>query len=78
MEKKEYRFDNFGVADALGKKTKRFVACVDGVVARGEKPEAVAGLMAWKARQMKTSNSPANSCASITTPTEEQGAGVVA
>lgn len=53
-EKKEYRFDNFGVAEALGKKDKKnlWLALMASWRA-GEKPEAVAGLMAWKARQMK-------------------------
>ena len=53
-EKKEYRFDNFGVADALGKKDKKglWLALMASWRA-GEKPEAVAGLMAWKARQIK-------------------------
>ena len=54
VEKKEYRFDNFGVADALGKKDKKglWLALMASWRA-GEKPEAVAGLMAWKARQIK-------------------------
>lgn len=53
-EKKEYRFDNFGVAEALGKKDKKglWLALMASWRA-GEKAEAVAGLMAWKARQMK-------------------------
>src|SRR3989344_5140897 len=53
-EKKEYRFDNFGVAEALGKKDKKGLWL--GLMASwraGEKAEAVAGLMAWKARQIK-------------------------
>ncbi len=52
--KKEYRFDNFGVAEALGKKDKKslWLALMASWRA-GEKPEAVAGLMAWKARQLK-------------------------
>ncbi len=56
VEKKEYRFDNFGVAEALGKKDKKslWLALVAAFRA-GEKPEALAGLMAWKARQMKNS-----------------------
>src|SRR3989344_4084305 len=54
VEKKEYRFDNFGVADALGKRDKKglWLALMASWRA-GEKPEAVAGLMAWKARQIK-------------------------
>ena len=48
VEKKEYRFDNFGVADALGKKDKKglWLALMASWRA-GDKPEAVAGLMAW-------------------------------
>ena len=47
-------FDNFGVAEALGKKDKKglWLALMASWLA-GEKAEAVAGLMAWKARQMK-------------------------
>jgi len=54
VEKKEYKFDNFGVAEALGKKDKKglWLALMASWRA-GEKAEAVAGLMAWKARQMK-------------------------
>ena len=54
VEKKEYKFDNFGVAEALGKKDKKglWLALMASWRA-GEKPEAVAGLMVWKARQMK-------------------------
>ncbi|OGG73737.1 hypothetical protein A3A40_02380 [Candidatus Kaiserbacteria bacterium RIFCSPLOWO2_01_FULL_54_20] len=53
-EKKEYRFDNFGVAEALGKKDKKGLwLALMASWREGEKPEAVAGLMAWKARQMK-------------------------
>src|SRR3989344_1546578 len=54
VEKKEYGFDNFGVAEALGKKDKKglWLALMASWRA-GEKAEAVAGLMAWKARQMK-------------------------
>ncbi len=53
-EKKEYRFDNFGVAEALGKKDKKNLWL--GLMrswAAGEKAEAVGGLLCWKARQMK-------------------------
>jgi DNA polymerase III delta subunit len=52
--KKEYRFDNFGAAEALGKKDKKglWLALMTSWRA-GEKPEAVAGLLCWKARQMK-------------------------
>lgn len=52
--KKEYRFDNFGVAEALGKRDKKnlWLGLMHSWRA-GEKPEAVAGLMCWKARQLK-------------------------
>jgi hypothetical protein len=52
--KKDYVFDNFGVAEALGKKDKKSLWL--GLIASfraGEKAEAVAGLLCWKARQMK-------------------------
>jgi hypothetical protein len=53
-EKKEYRFDQYGVATALAAKNKKglWLALMQSWRA-GEKAEAVAGLMAWKARQMK-------------------------
>jgi len=52
--KKEWRFDNFGVAQALGKKNKKELwLALMAAFRAGEKAEAVAGLMAWKARQMK-------------------------
>ncbi len=53
-EKKEYRFDNFGVAEALGKRDKKalWLGLMQSFRA-GEKAEAVAGLMVWKARQLK-------------------------
>jgi hypothetical protein len=52
--KKEYRFDQYGVASALASKDKKglWLALMQSWRA-GEKAEAVAGLMAWKARQMK-------------------------
>ncbi len=52
--KKEWAFDNFGVATALGAKDKKklWLGLMNSFAA-GEKGEAVAGLMAWKARQMK-------------------------
>lgn len=52
--KKEYRFDNFGVADALGRRDKKnlWLGLMSSWRA-GEKAEAVAGLMCWKARQIK-------------------------
>jgi hypothetical protein len=53
-EKKTFTFDQYGVATALGAKDKKglWLGLVKSFRA-GEKPEAVAGLMAWKARQMK-------------------------
>ncbi len=56
-EKKEYRFDQYGVATALAAKDKKglWLALMQSWRA-GEKAEAVAGLMAWKARQMKDVN----------------------
>lgn len=54
VEKKEYRFDNFGVAQALGNKDrKKLWLALMASFAAGEKAEAVAGLMAWKARAMR-------------------------
>lgn len=52
--KKEYQFDQYGVAAALGTKDRKrlWLALVQALHA-GEKPEALAGLLAWKARQMK-------------------------
>jgi len=52
--KKEYRFDQFGIAEALGRRDKKglWLGLMHSWRA-GEKPEAVAGLMCWKARQIK-------------------------
>lgn len=54
VAKKEWKFDQFGVATALGTKDKKklWLGLMQSFAA-GEKGEAVAGLMAWKARQMK-------------------------
>jgi hypothetical protein len=51
--KKEWKFDRFGIAAALGAhdKKKLWLALMQAR-AGGEKAEAIAGLMAWKARQM--------------------------
>jgi hypothetical protein len=52
--KKERGFDPFGLTFALGNKDKKKLWL--GIMASlraGEKPEAIAGLLAWKARQMK-------------------------
>ena len=54
VEKKEWRFDQFGVAEALGKRDKKKLwLALMASFAAGEKAEAVGGLMAWKARQMQ-------------------------
>lgn len=52
--KAEWKFDQFGVASALGTKDRKklWLGLMQSYRA-GEKAEAVAGLMAWKARQMK-------------------------
>jgi hypothetical protein len=55
--KQEWRFDQYGVASALGSRDKKKLWL--GLMAAfraGEKAEAVAGLMAWKARAMKDAN----------------------
>lgn len=53
-EKKEWRFDQYGVASALGSRDKKKLWLgLMASFAAGEKAEAVAGLMAWKARAMK-------------------------
>jgi hypothetical protein len=51
---KEFKFDQYGVATALGAgdKKKLWLGLMQSFKA-GEKPEAVAGLMCWKARQIK-------------------------
>ena len=55
--KKEWRFDQHGVAEALGKRDKKKLwLALMASFAAGEKAEAVGGLMAWKARQMKDAN----------------------
>lgn len=53
-EKKAFAFDQYGVAAALGAKDKKklWLGLMQSFRA-GEKAEAVAGLMAWKARQMR-------------------------
>lgn len=57
-EKKEvYKFDRFGLAGALGNRDKKKLWLgLTQAFRAGEKAEAVAGLMAWKARQMKDAN----------------------
>ncbi len=55
VEKKEWKFDQFGVATALGlKDRKKLWLAVTHALRAGEKPEAIAGLMAWKARAMRS------------------------
>lgn len=52
--KKEWKFDAFGVAAALGARDrKKLWLGLMRSFAAGEKAEAVAGLMCWKARQMR-------------------------
>jgi hypothetical protein len=53
-EKKEWRFDHYGIAAALGAhdKKKLWLGLMQAAKA-GEKDEMLAGLLAWKARQMK-------------------------
>jgi hypothetical protein len=52
--KKEFKFDQYGIAAALGAKDKKrlWLGLMQSFRA-GEKAEAVAGLMAWKARQLR-------------------------
>lgn len=52
--KPEWRFDQYAIAEALGGKDKKklWLGLMAAFAAR-EKGEAVAGLMAWKARQLK-------------------------
>jgi hypothetical protein len=51
--KKEYRFDQFGVAQALGARDKKALwLALTAALRAGEKAEALGGLLAWKARAM--------------------------
>lgn len=53
-EKKEWKFDEFGVAEALGTRDKKKLWLgLTRAFRAGEKAEALAGLLAWKARAMK-------------------------
>ncbi len=54
---KERGFDQFGLTYALGSRDKKklWLGLIQALQA-GEKPEAIAGLLAWKARQMKDAN----------------------
>lgn len=52
-EKKEFRFDQFGLTTALANRDrKQLWLRLMKAFREGEKPEAVAGLLAWKARAM--------------------------
>jgi hypothetical protein len=55
--KKEFRFDQFGVASALGARDRKalWLALMRAQDA-GEKAEALGGLLCWKARQMADTN----------------------
>ena len=55
--KKERGFDPFGLTFALGARDrKKLWLGLTQALRAGEKPEAAAGLLAWKARQMKDAN----------------------
>lgn len=52
--KKEYRFDQYGLTTALANKDrKQLWLRLTRALREGEKPEAIAGLLAWKARAMR-------------------------
>jgi hypothetical protein len=54
VPKKEYRFDQFGVASALGARDRKALwLSLVAALRAGEKAEALGGLLAWKARQMQ-------------------------
>lgn len=56
-KRQEWKFDQFGVAAALGNRDKKKLwLALMSAFAAGEKAEAVGGLMAWKARAMKDAN----------------------
>lgn len=56
-EKKEYKFDQFGLTGALANRDKKKLWIgLTKALREGEKPEAIAGLLAWKARTMKDGN----------------------
>ena len=53
-EKKEFKFDQFGVTAALAAKDKKKLWLgLTAALRAGEKPEALAALLAWKARAMR-------------------------
>lgn len=52
--KKEFKFDEFGITAALQSRDKKKLWLgLTQALRRGEKPEALAGLLAWKARAMR-------------------------
>ena len=56
-EKKEWKFDPFGLTGALeAHDKKKLWLGLTQALRSGEKAEAIAGLLAWKARQMKDAN----------------------
>ena len=53
-KKEEFKFDRFGLTVALANRDKKKLWLgLTAALRAGEKPEAIAGLLAWKARQMK-------------------------
>jgi len=53
-KKEEFKFDRFGLTAALANRDKKKLWLgLTAALRAGEKPEAIAGLLAWKARQMK-------------------------
>lgn len=57
VEKKEFKFDQFGITAALAAKDKKKLWLgLTAALRAGEKPEALAGLLAWKARAMRDAN----------------------
>jgi hypothetical protein len=54
VQKKARGFDPYGLTTALGSRDKRRVWLgLEKALREGESPEALAGLLAWKARQMR-------------------------
>lgn len=54
IEKKEFVFDEFGLTAALGKRDKKGLWLgLAQALAAGQSAEALAGLLAWKARQIR-------------------------
>jgi len=53
-KKEDFKFDRFGLATALANRDKKKLWLgLMAALRAGEKPEAIAGLLAWKARAMK-------------------------